>query len=360
METCANPGCEQPGTSGCASCRLVGYCSRTCQTAHWNHHREECQGHLRKVGMTHRNKANVLLREHNWPQALHHSDLAATKLKQLKDRPVEDLSDALECKCTALGFLGRYVEQLECAKEWYCLWNTKPTDVGAIDAAFALIESCITNKEYADAYLYSSTLYEIINHKHDNKIPDDQRQKYIARGAYVLAEATLRLARDGGIPSEEKQKAGQEAIALARKALEIHTQLFGAESDKVACDMCGLADALDFNDDENDEEEIIRLFTQTIAIMSRVYGSSSTRVATIVCNVGLVYYRRAKKAYDTRDLHRYVTNLELALPRYREATRIFRAVNRIDHADSAAKTTDEIEDLLRQIARAVAVTTTKG
>ena len=181
------------------------------------------------MGMDHLDKARGFHREHNWSQLLRYSDLAATKLKQLKDRPIEDISLALSFKCTALDFLDKYREQLECAKEWYCLWNTKPTDVGAINAALYLIQSCMQNGEYVDAHLYASTLYEIINHKHDNKIPDHQRQRYIADGAYYLAAATLMLARSGGIPPGEKQKAGQEAIVLARKALEIHTHLHGIE-----------------------------------------------------------------------------------------------------------------------------------
>ena len=63
--------------------------------------------------------------------------------------------------------------------------------MGAIDAAFALIQSCIHNKEYEDAKLYASTLLGIINHQYDNKIPEDQRQRYIADGSFSLALATL-------------------------------------------------------------------------------------------------------------------------------------------------------------------------
>ena len=129
------------------------------------------------MGAVHLLKAYGFQRENNWSQALRHSDLAASKMMQLKDRPLEAISSALECKCTSLGFLGRDREQLECAKEWYCLWNTKPTDLGAIDAAFFLIQGCIDNKIFDDARLYASTLFEIINHKHDNKIPDDKRQE---------------------------------------------------------------------------------------------------------------------------------------------------------------------------------------
>ena len=55
---CTRPGCDQPGPSLCASCRLVGYCCRTCQVEDWLRHKEtDCQGHLRKIGMSHLQKA---------------------------------------------------------------------------------------------------------------------------------------------------------------------------------------------------------------------------------------------------------------------------------------------------------------
>ena len=310
------------------------------------------------MGMAHLDKARIFHREHNWSQALRHSDHAATKLKQLKDRPIVDISDALSYKCDAFGFLDRYKEQLECAKEWYCLWNTKPTDVDAIDAAFALIESCcIQNKEFADAHLYASTLYEIINHKHDNKIPEDQRQRYIARGAYYLASAILRFAQTQGIPPKEKQKAGQEAIAHACRALEIHIQLYGTEHNKVANDMSVLAELLDFfNDDGDYDDEVLRLHQQAIAIVTQAYGSSSLNVAIVERKLGYAYYARAKRANGAVVLVRYVANLELALPHHRESARIFRAIGRVEKADEAAQDFIDIEEQLQQvtIARAAA------
>ena len=231
---------------------------------------------------------------------------------------------------------------------WYCLWNTKPTDTGAIDAAFTLIDSCIHNNEYADAVLYASTLWEIINHKHDNKIPDDQRQIFTAQGAYYLARATLASAKGGGIPLEEKQKAGQEAITLARNALEIHTQLYGTEDDQVANDMIVLAEALDyFNDFENDE--VLRHFEQAKAIHARVYGSSSVNVAVCESKLGTTYIRRSGRAESAKDIDRYVVNLELALPHYREEARIYRANGPMDKAERAARSVAGVEDLLRQV-----------
>ena len=358
MSSCSAPGCDQPGTNKCSGCKTTPYCGPICQKAHWVIHKEECDGRLRKMGMDHLDKARGFHRAQNWSQAIRYSNLAASKLKQLKDRPLEDISEALSSKCTALDFLGRYREQLECAKEWYCLWNTKPTDVGAIDAAFFLIQSCMNNNEFADAHLYASTLFEIINHKYDNKIPDDQRQLYIARGAYFLATATLQLAQSGGIPPEEKQKTGQEAIALARRALEIQTRLYGSTLDcnDVANYMSVLAELLDyFNNFEDDE--VLRLFEQAIAINTRVFDSSSVNMAIGVSKLGDAYYGRANRAHDANALDRELANLELALPRYREAARVYRIAKYADDADRVARNAIIIEVRLKQNAVARA---TKG
>ena len=351
MEICANPGCDQPGTNKCSGCKVTHYCGPICQKEHWVIHKESCDGRLRKMGMDHLNKAKGFHREqNNWPQALHHSDIAATKLMQLKDRPLEAISKALDIKVTALGFLGRHREQMDCAKKWYTLWNTKPTDMGAIRAAFALIESCIQNNEFEDAKLYASTLLGIINHQYDNKIPEDQRQRYIAEGSYYLAAATLRLAQAGGIPPEQKQRAGHDAIAGARKALEIHTQLYGTEHERVANDMSVLAEALDFFNDVDDDDEVLRLFQRAIDIYRGVYGNSTVNVAVVEGKLGDAYQRRAKRAAAVCDVERYATNLELALPRYLEAIRIFRALNREDNAGYFVQHAAKVELYLRQLA----------
>ena len=119
---CANPGCDQPGTNKCSGCKTTPYCGPICQKAHWADHKESFDGRLLKMGKDHLDKAMGFHRDKNWSQALRYSDLAATKLKQLKDRHVEAISVALSIKCYALGFLVRYREQLECAKEWCSLW----------------------------------------------------------------------------------------------------------------------------------------------------------------------------------------------------------------------------------------------
>ena len=215
---CTRPGCDQPGVSLCASCRLVGYCCRTCQVEDWPRHKEtDCQGHLSKIGMAHLQKAKGFHRNRNWMQLLRYSDLALVKLKQLTDRPIETLDDALSHKFDALNFMGQKREALECAKELYCLYLTSHTHPPAIRASFALIESCIHNKEDEDAELYARTTWETITLSRDSHIPDDERQYFTAQGAYFLATAMLNLAMHGHIPPEANQAVGQEAIGLARR-----------------------------------------------------------------------------------------------------------------------------------------------
>ena len=345
---CVRPGCDQPGPSLCASCRLVGYCCRTCQVEDWPRHKEvDCQGHIRKVGMAHLEKAEGFRRDHNYMQTLRYSELALEKLKQLNDRPIEAIDDALRCKFNALNTMGRDKEALECAKEWYCLYPTNHTHPPAIKASFYLIESCIHNNEYFDAELYARTTWETITLSRDSHIPDDQRQWFTAQGAYYLAFAMLHLAQNGDIPPESNQAVGQEAIALARRALEIHTQLNGLEHKDVANAMKLLADALDYFNNV-DDDEVLRLYEQSNAIQARVVGSSSVNVAAGESNLALAYRNRAKRAQAVNDLDRELANLELALPHYREAARIYRAINYVDDADEAVQDIVEIEDALRQ------------
>ena len=71
------------------------------QTADWQHHKEECPGHLRKVGIANLEKAKGYHDAISWPQTLRHADVAATKLKQMKDRPVELIDEALGMKYNA-------------------------------------------------------------------------------------------------------------------------------------------------------------------------------------------------------------------------------------------------------------------
>ena len=293
-------------------------------------------------------KAKGFRRERNWPQTLRHAELAATKLKQMKDRPVEDIDMALSFKYNALIMMARDREALECAKEWYCLYPTNHTHPPAIEASFAVIQSCIFNKEFFDAALYARTLWETITLSRDSHIPDNLRERFTARGAHELARATFHLAQSGGIPEEEQQEAGVEVIMLARRALEINTQLRGAEDAQVANDMGLLADVVTYFNNVVDDE-VLRLYEQSIAIHAQVHGSMSSNVAACEMNLGVAYSRRAKRAHAANDLDRSVADLELVLSHFREAARIYRAINHVEDADDAARDIIETEELLQQV-----------
>ena len=352
VKSCSNPGCDQPGISSCSACKTTFYCCVICQTADWTHHKEECSGHLRKVGKANLAKAEGFHQQQNWVQTLRYADLAATKLKQLKDRrleTVELISDALRIKFDALQLMGRHREALECIKECYTLWAMNYLrNPGSMDAALLLIESCIHNNEFEDAERYARHAYFMIAEMTDNFIPVDQQPRFLADISHYLAQSIFNLARTGGIPLEEKQKAGVEAIASSRKALELYTQLYGTNSAKVAGAMNTLADVLDYFNNV-DDDEILRLIEQTIVFFSRVGGGSSANVAVGEHHLGIAYKNRARRADDVNDLDRCMVNLELALPHYREADRIYRELNQMAKADHALRNIVEIEAKMRQI-----------
>ena len=349
---CSCPGCDQPGIHKCSACKTTPYCGVKCQTADWPSHKEACPGHLRKMGMAHLEKAKGFGREHNFVQELRFSELALTKLKQLKDRSlavIQILDEALNEKFHALNFMDRAKEALEIATERYNMWATTfMRHPGMINAAFPLIDSLLRNNEFVQAHLIARTVYEMAMYPTNNDIPGHLQQPYLAHASRYFARATTQLAQSGGIPPEEKQKAGKEAIALARKALEIDTQLHGAENEQVAEDMSALAKILDYFNDIDDDDEAIRLFEQVIAIECRVQGSSSLNVAVNKQNLGCAYIKRAIRAVDANDLNRQLANWELAVPHYREAVRIYRAVNHVDKADYAAQTGTQIEEEIRE------------
>ena len=359
VKPCSNPGCDQPGTKSCSACKTTFYCCVICQTADWTKHKEECDGHLRKVGKANLEKALGFDQQQNWLQSLRFAEIAATKLKQLKDRRLETvivISDALACKYNALNFMGRNRDAKDCAEERYTLWAmNQMRNPGSINAAFALIQSCIHNGEFEDAEHYARHAMFMINDMADNFIPANLRSEFLAEGSYYLAQAIRGLAEAGGIPPEEKQKAGEEAIELARQALKLHTQLYGTEHADVTNDMTILADSLDhFNN--VDDDEVLRLYEQAIAIYSRVQGSSSFNVAAGENNLGNAYNHRAKRARDANDLDRCMANFELALPHLREAARIFRVINHMDRADKALRSVAQIEESIRQVGIARAAT----
>ena len=402
--TCSAPECTEQGTSFCSSCGLVKYCSRTCQTEDWVHHKEECQGHLRKLGEAQLLKARGFHKEGNsWGQTLRCSELALVKLEKLKDRPLDVIDEAMRMageahlemairfqqvgdatqalrgselalttlkklkarpletikiidkaftwKFNTLNSTGQKKEARDCAEERYSLWAAgHMRNYGMFDAAFPLIEALIHNKEFDQAHLIASTANEMIINDTDNIIPDDQRQYFLAQASHLLGLATYRLAESGGIPSGEMQKAGEEAIALARKSLEIDTQLHGTQSNQVALNAATLANVLKYFNgiDIDDGNEIFRLYEQSIFTYSRVQGVLSLNVAANEKNLGAMYRIRAMKAEAADDLDGSVANLELSLPHFRKGERIYREINLMDAAEKAAQAVVLAETELRK------------
>ena len=304
------------------------------------------------MGKANITKAAGFQREQNWVQSLRYGEIAATKLKQLKDRRLETvqlIDEALTYKFNALNFMGRNREALECIKECYTLWAMNHMrNPGSIRAALHLIQSCLHNGEFEDAERYARHAMFMIAEMTDNFIPADERPQFLAEASYYLAISIQALAGTGGIPPEEKQKAGEEAIALARKALEIQSQLFGSESAQDALYMGALAKVLDYFNDV-DDDEILRLYEQAIAIFSRVEGSLSPNVAVHEHKLGIAYSNRVRRAVAANDADRCMANLELALPHYRESARIHRAINHLDSADISLQKVAHVEENMRQI-----------
>ena len=340
LATCSNPGCDHPGTKQCSACKTTPYCGPICQTADWMHHKEECPGHLRKVGMAHLEKAQGFHEHQNWAQTLRYADLALTKLKQIKERrleTVEILDDAFSCKFDALQHLDRQREALECIKENYTLWAMNHMrNPRMFDAVFALIQSCINNDELEDALLYAHTAHEMVVKDADGIIPSDQRERLLAEGCYWLAQ-------EGGIPPEEKQKAGERAIALARQALELHIQLHGTENVRVANSMTIIADVLCFFNNV-DDDEILRLHERANSITSRLEGAASANVGVGEHNLGLAYQSRAERAEVANDVDRCMANFELALIHFHKAAKILRAINHVESADDALSAVVQVEE----------------
>ena len=358
---CSNPGCDQPGTSKCSACKTTPYCGPICQTAHWTKHKEECEGHLLKVGNAHLDKAKGFHDAENWVQTLRYCDLALAKLYDMKLHRIEAISQALTFKCDALISLSRHPEALKCAKDRYNVWALVrgPAHPSTIAAAFYLIDCLLHNKEYEDAELYARTIWEIIhtNNHRDNDIPGENRARYVARAADLLAKAIFRWAESGGIPPEEKQQAGEESIARARQSLEIHIQLFGAESSGAIVSTNKLADVLDYFKGD-DDGEALGLYQQAITIGTRVYGPSSKNVGIHEFNLGNVYEKRSRRAAAANDMERCGANLELTLPHFREAARIYTAINDMDVANEALRMIVDTENTLRQVGSIIAAAAT--
>ena len=263
---------------------------------------------------------------------------------------MKQINDALVSKFNALMFMSRHREGMACAEERYTLWAMNHLrNPGSINAAFGLIESCLHNKEYEDAERYARHAMFMIAEMTDNFIPVDEQPKFLAEASYFLASSILQLVQSGGIPSEEKQKAGKEAITHARKALEIHTQLYemnGTERSSVANSMDILANVLDYFNDE-DYDEILRLKEQAIAIFSQMQGNASVNVAKGKNRLSVIYAKRAMRARIADDLNLCMANYHLALTQIIEAARIYRAIGRMDNADDCLRQVANIQEAIR-------------
>ena len=352
IHACSCPGCVNPGTCWCSACKTTFYCGGTCQTADWSRHKEECDGHLLKVGSAYFTKAHSFYDASNYLQALRYSNLALAKFNAMKKCDLKVISDALAIKTDALKFLDLHDESLDCATEKYKLWAMArgPAHPSTIDAAFYLIDSLSHNKKYDDAYHFAYTIWEIIhNNNHvDNDIPGEQRLKYVENAAKLLAQAIFHLSRSGGIPSEEKEKEGAEAITRARQALEINTQLHGTMSEGVAIAMATLANVLNHFKEDCDDE-VIDLYKQAIDIHRQLYGNMSINVGVKNRNVGITYYNRANRAHQASDLQREKNNLELALTHLREAAYIYTSINHVEKSERTLRNVNEVEQRLHQI-----------
>ena len=106
-------------------------------------------------------------------------------------------------------------------------------------------------------------------------------------------------------------------------------------------------DILDFFNNV-DDDEVLRLYERSNAILSRV-GGTSYNVATDENKLGDAYQSRANRAQTANDLNRCRTNLQMALTHYREAARIYRLNNHITKADAALRSVAVAEENIRQI-----------
>ena len=351
VPTCSNPGCDQPGTKSCSACKITVYCCVICQTTDWTRHKEECPGQLRKVGMANLAKAKGFQRERNWVQTLRYGELAATKLKQLKDRcleTVQAIDDALGCQFDAHTFMGQHKNSMECCKERYTLWTVNHIQHSStIRCTLGLVQSCLLNKQFEDAERYGRHAILMINDRMD-RLTLIEQQEFLADGSFWLARAILDLTKAGRVSSQEKQKVGVEAIAFARKAFDLHPKLLAVPLIQVSYDMTLLADVLRCFDD-GDDHEILRLQEQAVVIATRAEGSSSPNVASTKNYLGSSYQKRAMRAENANDLDRCMTNLELALFQHRDAARIFRAINRPSATHDSLREVARVEEDIRRI-----------
>ena len=205
----------------------------------------------------------------------------------------------------------------------------------------------------------------MINDMADNFIPAHDQPFLVADVAYFLSQAIYCLANENksSISPEEKKKAGEEAIPLARKAVAMYTKLHGTDNFRFANALGVLAQALNFFNNLDDDDEVTRLYQQAIDITLRGEGNLSCNLAIDEHRLGEVYNKRAISACNACmsfvstgmmdqaaiQLDRCKINFDLALPHFKEALRVYRAIDREERAASSLHRVTEIEENLRKI-----------
>ena len=134
---------------------------------------------------------------------------------------------------------------------------------------------------------------------------------------------------------------------MARRALENHSQLHGSESAQAAGDLGVLAEVLSCFNDVDDDEEIPRLYEQSIAMYARLQGSSCVNVGIHHSNFGGYYFKKATKALKEKNQKQCVINLELALPHLQEAARVHKSNKHMERADRNERMAIDTEKMLR-------------
>ena len=117
--------------------------------------------------------------------------------------------------------------------------------------------------------------------------------------ATTTTTTTTHYQAGGFPPGAESERAGEEAIALARQSLSIKTHLNGPESPIVALSMNELAEILStFGETADDDEERLVAMESAMAITVRMDGSRSMKVAA-----GRVQWNNIHSEYNIYSRH---------------------------------------------------------
>ena len=93
-----------------------------------------------------------------------------------------------------------------------------------------------------------------------------------------------------------------------------------------------------------DDDETVELYQRSTAITARLQGRMSPNTAAGELNLGSTYQNRARRAHNIDAYDREIMNLELSLPHYLEAARIYRNINRMDKSEKATRAANNVEE----------------